>query len=131
MTPKLKLSQLNYLLDEFPEQHGFISRLDMLINGRNSSLELLMQDTIDILQPTDIRTFVLILKSVEKTNLVEYAIQVNDSHGEKIQDFSTITDIPEVMFDPHTQTEFRVLLTDIMAKYTFHSPHQNKPKMKI
>lgn len=131
MATELKLPQLNYLLEEFPQQHGFISRLDTLINGRNASLELSMQETIDILQPTDIRTFVLMLKSVEQTNLVQYSVQVNGSDGEKIQQFSTILDIPEIMFDPVTQKDFTVLLTDVVAKYTFHSPHNVINKLKI
>lgn len=128
---ELKVSQLNYLLEEFPEQHAFISRLDTLINGRNQSLVLDMKETIDILQPTDIRTFVLMLKSVEKTNLVEYAVQVNGSDGEQIQKFSSIMDIPEIMFDPATQKDFTVLLTDVVATYTFHSPHNTTNKLKI
>lgn len=131
MATELKLPQLNYLLEEFPEQHGFISRLDTLINGRNSSLELSMQETMDILQPTDLRTFVLMLKSAEQTNLVKYSVHVNGSDGEKIQEFSTILDIPEIMFDPVTQKDFTVLLTDVVAKYTFHSPHNVTNKLKI
>lgn len=131
MATELKLPQLNYLLEEFPQQHDFISRLDTLIAGRNASLKLSMEETIDILQPTDIRTFVLMLKSVEQTGLVKYSVEVNGSDGEKIQEFSTLLDIPLLMFDPVTQKDFTVLLTDVCAKYTFNSPYTQTNKLKI
>lgn len=131
MNTTLKLPQLTYLLEEFPHEHDLISRLDTFINGRNYSLELDSKEVIEILQPTDMTKFIMILKSLEQTKLVDFAVQVNGSDGEKLQQFASIMDIPQMMFDPTTGKDFTVLLTDVVGVYTFHSPHNLDNKIKI
>lgn len=129
MPTELQLSQLNYLLDEFPEQHAFIHHLDNFIISQNQSIEISSQNLIEILQPTDLRTFVLMLHSAQKTGLVEYYIQVNSPSGEKIEQFTSLMEIPLTMIDPDTKKEFTVLLTQIAAIYNIN-PHQIKPQNK-
>lgn len=131
MITSLYLPQLNYLLDEFPEQHDFISRLDQLLYKQTEKIELSSDEIIAILQPVDFRSLIVILKSAEKTGLIDYCFQVS-SHGKKIEQFKSILDIPEVMKDAETNEDFIVLLTDVTAVYKLNPPTLDikyKPKM--
>lgn len=131
MITSLHLPQLNYLLDEFPEQHDFISRLDQLLYKQTEKIELSSDEIIAILQPVDFRSLIVILKSAEKTGLIDYCFQVS-SHGKKIEQFKSILDIPEVMKDAETNEDFIVLLTDVTAVYKLNPPTLDikyKPKM--
>lgn len=131
MITSLHLPQLNYLLDEFPEQHDFISRLDQLLYKQTEKIELSSDEIIAILQPVDFRSLIVILKSAEKTGLIDYCFQVS-SHGKKIEQFKSILNIPEVMKDAETNEDFIVLLTDVTAVYKINPPTLDikyKPKM--
>lgn len=128
--PNLKLPQLNYLLEEFPEQFDFVSRLDNFIFKQPEPISLTLKEVIDILQPTNLRVFTLILNSIEKSgfDFVTFHINVKAPSGENVDTFKSIMDIPETLIDPHNQESFTVLLPHAEAFYNFTPPNFQKNK---
>jgi hypothetical protein len=117
--------KLDFLIDEFPEEQEAVGRLqrfiDSCLESGPSVREVTIQRIFDIVHPSTQRILVKMLMRMVEHGMMDKIIRIeSDARGGIGDDYKSVMDIPNVMFDRRLGHEIEVRPDQIRTIYSIH-----------
>jgi len=113
------MSYLKYesLVSEFPAEHDTIHKLQALFDSSNIGVSYSIGRLIDKVAPQSTYYFPTLLRRAEEENLIKRLVRVESPFMGHIQDFNSISEVPDEIYDQHQGKYILVTPNLIKAVY--------------